>query len=143
MLPFKYSGDQRKQTPESLQQVDVVRHFFALMTGTEALEQNKTKLPGSTVSLKRTCLFYKKSFLNLGFIPHKDIANKSSGLALKGTAERLERRECSRCWSSWGNEAVEFLFLKALHWNVVLGSSALDSTAVLTFHDCGERRHKW
>lgn len=40
--------------------------FFALMTGTEALGQDKTKLPGSTVSLKRTCLFYKKKFSELG-----------------------------------------------------------------------------
>lgn len=64
-LPFKYIGNQRKP-PNLSSPLILWDTFFALMTGTKGLKPNKTKLPWYTVSLERTCLFYKKKFSNLG-----------------------------------------------------------------------------
>lgn len=104
-----YPGSKR-ESPTSLQQVDVVRCFSALMIGTEDSGKNCP----DTVSLERTCLFYEKKFFKWDLYPRKIWSMKSSGLVLKDAAERLDRRERSRCWRNGGNEAVEFLFLKGL-----------------------------
>lgn len=63
-LPLECIQDQSEGACFS-PQVSGVRHLFALMIGTEDLEKHK-KLPRYSVSLERTCLFYEKSFFELG-----------------------------------------------------------------------------